>query len=328
MVEHHGDGQDRGGRVRDLAARDVGGGAVDGLEHAREGAVGVDVGRCGEADAATDRASEVGEDVAEEVVGDDRVEACRVGDEEDRRGVDVQVVDDDVGELDADRAHRALPEPAGVHEHVRLVDEGEAAATGGRGLEREPHDPLHAEGGVDAHLVGDLVGSTPTDDPAVADVGALGALAHHDEVDVTGGGERRDDSGQDRRRSQVHVVVECEPQPQEQPTLDDPAGEARVTRVTADRPEQDDLVLRERHEVVVGEDLADCEKVPCPEGVGGDVDRGVIRHCRSEDLDGLGHHLGPDPVAGDGCEVDVSGHTFTVAEATQTAFRAGGRDCD
>ena len=60
---------------------------------------GVDVPARGEADAAGDGGGEVGEDVAEEVVGDDHVEALGLGDEEDRRGVDVQVVGGDLGVL-------------------------------------------------------------------------------------------------------------------------------------------------------------------------------------------------------------------------------------
>ena len=77
------------------------GGTVHRLEHARESAVGVDVARGREADAAADRAGQVREDVAEEVVRDDDVESSRIRDEEDGRGVDVEVVDRDIRELGA-----------------------------------------------------------------------------------------------------------------------------------------------------------------------------------------------------------------------------------
>jgi hypothetical protein len=49
----------------------------------------VEVAAGGQPDAAGDGRAEVGDDVAEQVVGDDDVEALRVRDEEHRGGVDV-----------------------------------------------------------------------------------------------------------------------------------------------------------------------------------------------------------------------------------------------
>jgi hypothetical protein len=57
-----------------------------------------------QADASGDGGGQVGEDVAEQVVGDDHVEAGGVGGQEDRGRVDVEVVDGDVGELPTDLA--------------------------------------------------------------------------------------------------------------------------------------------------------------------------------------------------------------------------------
>ena len=57
--------------LADALAGDVGRGAVDGLEHAGEAALGVEVGAGGQAEAAGQRAAEVGEDVGVEVGGDD-----------------------------------------------------------------------------------------------------------------------------------------------------------------------------------------------------------------------------------------------------------------
>src|SRR5262245_21270397 len=134
MVEQQRRGQDRGGRVGLLLAGNVGGGSVDRLEHRGGGAVRVDVPGRREADAAGDGGGQVGDDVAEEVVGDDHVEARRVGGHEDRRGVDVQVVDTDLRELPPDLGDHARPHGAGVDEHVGLVDQGElVAAPGGAG---------------------------------------------------------------------------------------------------------------------------------------------------------------------------------------------------
>ncbi len=72
-------------------AGDVGRRAVHRLEQRRPGAGRVQVGRGGAADPAGDRAAEVGEDVAEQVVGDDHVVAAGILHEVDARGVDVVV---------------------------------------------------------------------------------------------------------------------------------------------------------------------------------------------------------------------------------------------
>ncbi len=157
VIEQQGDGEDRGRGIGLLLARDVGRRSVHGLEHRGERAVGVDVPRSGETDASGDGAGQVGEDVAEEVVGDDHVEAARVRDQEDRRRVDVQVVYGDVGVLGCHRVHDALPHPARVHEHVRLVHERELLAAPLGLREGVAHDPLDAVRRVDGRLVGDLV---------------------------------------------------------------------------------------------------------------------------------------------------------------------------
>ena len=221
MVEQQRDREHRGGRVGHLLAGDVGGGAVHRLEHAREGAVRVDVAGCREADAAADRRGEIGEDVAEQVVGDDDVEPAGVRHHEDRRGVHVQVVDGDVRVFGRDPVDGALPERAGVDQHVGLVHEGELLRRPGCGeSEREPHDPFDAVGRVDRHLGGDLVRRALAQAAAVADVHALGAFAHDDEVDRAGVRQRGGDTGEERGGPQVHVVVEAEAQLQQQAALD------------------------------------------------------------------------------------------------------------
>ena len=122
------------------------------------GAVGVDVAGGREADAAGDGGGEVGDDVAEEVVGDDHVEARRVGGHEDHRRVDVHVVGGDVGELRGDLLEQPPPDRAGVDQHVGLVDQRELLARAALGAgERVADDPLDAERGVDRDLGGDLV---------------------------------------------------------------------------------------------------------------------------------------------------------------------------
>ena len=192
--------------------------AVHRLEHARVAALGVDVAAGGEPDAAGDGRGDVGDDVAEEVVGDDDVEAARVGGEEDRRGVDVLVGGLDVGELGADLLDRAPPQVAGVGEDVVLVHEGQVPARAGLGAgEGVAHDALDAEAGVDADLGGDLVRGAGAQRAAVADVGPLGALADDDEVDAVRARPARrragcSTPGVELGRAQVDVVLQGEAQ--------------------------------------------------------------------------------------------------------------------
>src|SRR6185312_2249460 len=80
VLAEHGGGQDGRGRVGLALAGDVRRAAVDRLEHARRGPLRVDVAARGEPDPAGHRGPQVGEDVAEEVIGDDDVEAFGLGD--------------------------------------------------------------------------------------------------------------------------------------------------------------------------------------------------------------------------------------------------------
>ena len=77
------------------------------------------------------RAAEVGEDVAEEVVGDDHVVLLGRLHEVDAGGVDVVVGGGDVGVLGGDLVEGALPQVAGEGEHVRLVHQREVLAAAG-----------------------------------------------------------------------------------------------------------------------------------------------------------------------------------------------------
>ena len=164
---------------------------------------GLRLAEAAEPDPAGDRAAEVGEDVAEQVVGDDHVVAARVLHEVDARGVDVVVRGRDVGVLGGDLVERALPQVAGEGEHVGLVHEREVAPAArllSGQLEREADAALDAHPRVDRALRGDLVRRALAQEPALAGVDALGVLADDDEVDAalsrlgparTGAGSRR-----------------------------------------------------------------------------------------------------------------------------------------
>src|SRR4029079_5900239 len=97
----------------------VGGGAADRLEHRH--ALGVDVASGRDAHAALHRGGEVGEDVADNVVRHHEVAPAWILQEVDAGGVDVDVGGPHGGVRGRRVVEGALPEIAGVVEHVRLV---------------------------------------------------------------------------------------------------------------------------------------------------------------------------------------------------------------
>ena len=154
------------------------------LEHRRKTTVGVDVATRGQTDSASDRRGQIGQDVTKQVVGHDDVKARRVGDQEDRRSVDMHVVGDDAGIFAGHRIEDAVPQPSGVDQDVVLVDQGDLVAASGRTLEGVADDSLHSVPSVDAHFRCDLVGGAGPYQPAIAAVQALGALPNDHKVDV------------------------------------------------------------------------------------------------------------------------------------------------
>ena len=112
VLEHLGARPDRADRVRDALAGDVGRRSVHGLEHRRELPLGVQVARRRDADRARHRGGEVAEDVAEQVGGDDHVEAPGV--EHDHRGerVDQHLLGLQLRVLGRRRARSARPRTA------------------------------------------------------------------------------------------------------------------------------------------------------------------------------------------------------------------------
>jgi hypothetical protein len=131
---------------------------------------------------------------------------------------------------------------------------------------------------------------------AVADVRSLGALADDDQVDGPRVRERAVDAGEQLGRPQVDVVVEGEPEAEQQPALEHAGRDGRV----ADGAEEDCLVRAQRLDLLVGDRLA--RAVPAggtqvvlglPQGDAG-ARQGGTRHLQS-----LGHDLRADPVATD-----------------------------
>ena len=93
-------------------------------------------------------------------------------------------------------------------------------------------------------------------------------------------------------RPQIDVVVEFEPDSQQQATFQHATGHRRV----ADRAEQDRVVCTQLVENRIGQHLPGGVVSPRPEVVLGLLDAG--QH-RAEDLDGLADHLRADAVTGD-----------------------------
>ncbi len=127
------------GRVRLPRARDVGRRAVHRLEDA--GACVAERRRRGEPEPAGDGCGDVGEDVAEHVLGHDDVERVGWADELHRDAVDERVPQLDVGVVGGELGDDPPPEARGV-EHVRLVDRDEEATARPRELEGAARDAL------------------------------------------------------------------------------------------------------------------------------------------------------------------------------------------
>ena len=124
VAEDHGGGEDGAEGVGFAGAGDVGGGAVDGLV---EVDLAADGGGGEQAERAGDDGGLVGEDVAEEVFGEDDVEVARGVHEVHGHGVDELVLERDVGVVGAELGDGGAPE-LGDFEDVGLVDGGEFLA--------------------------------------------------------------------------------------------------------------------------------------------------------------------------------------------------------
>ena len=107
-------------RIGDAAAGDVGRRAVHRLEHRRKRPRRIEVRARREPEAAGDRGAEVGQDVAEQVRGDDDVEVSRPADQIHARGVDEQRLGADVRILARDLGEHAVPERHAEALRVRL----------------------------------------------------------------------------------------------------------------------------------------------------------------------------------------------------------------
>ncbi len=134
-------------------------------------------------------------------------------------------------------------------------------------------------------------GALATADP---DVEVLRVLADHDEVDLGRSlvRQRRLHAGQELDRPEVDVLVEVEPEREQDPLLEDAGLDALV----ADRTEVDRPELREFREVVLGQELAGLEVAVRADRELGEVEvEAVALAGRFEDAAALATISGPIP---------------------------------
>ena len=158
--------------------------------------------------------------------------------------------------------------------------------------ERIVHDPPHTERRVHADLGGDLVRCAHPDRATSSRVRPLGAFADDDEIDVGVSGERTAHPRIKPGWSQIDVMVELEPDPQQQTAFQHAAGHRRI----ADRAEQDRVVCAQFVEHGIGQHLAAGVVSPRSQVVARLLYAG---HHGVEHFDGLADHLRTDAVTSD-----------------------------
>ena len=108
-------------------------------------------------EAALERRREVGEDVAEQVRGDDDVDRARIANDPRRERVDEDVFDADLRERRADLHEHLIPEREAVARRVRLGRVRQHTFAPRGELERSADDSLAASAGEDGRLDRNLV---------------------------------------------------------------------------------------------------------------------------------------------------------------------------
>ena len=107
-------------------------------------------------------------------------------------------------------------------------------------------------------------------------------------------------------------MVEREPKFEQQTAFDDASGETLVAGVPADCAEQYRLVLRQRCEGFVRQDLARGEVVVSAERIFGRTNVSGIPHGRPQDFEGFGGYFGSDSISWNHRNVECSNHRFSL----------------
>ena len=309
LLEHHADRVDRSDGV-DLARAGVfGGAAAHRLEHAHPAWVGIDVAARRDAHAALHHAGQIGNDVAEHIGRDNHVVILGILHDPHATGVDVVVVGFDVGIVGRYFLEGSPPEVVARGEHVGLGDQREPFALGvvafAGVFERIANTAFATAAGVDGRLRGDLVRRALVHEAAGAAVEVLGVFAHHDEVDVVGpfSCQRGLDAGEQFDWSEVDVLIQAEPQIEQQLAFEDAGSDVGM----ADGAQQNCVELAELVEPVFGQGFARFEKsIAAPVEVGQFVGKLLELGNRFENLHAFGCHLGTGPVASNYCNLHLS----------------------
>ena len=212
---------------------------MDRLEHRR--APRMQVARRGKPEAALQLRAEIGDDVAEHVVGDDHLELRRVLHQLHRERVDVEMRGGDARILRRELPEQALPERVALRHGVALVrhaDLGEAVRP--RVIEGVLDDAMHALEGIDLLLDRDLVVGACLEAAADVHVCAFGVLAEDDEIDVGGPAvfQRTEPLVQQPNRPIVDIEIELEARAEQDVARVTHVGDARIAeRADVDRGE-------------------------------------------------------------------------------------------
>ena len=170
---------------------------------------GVDISRGRKANTTGDGSRLIGQDVTKEIVSNDDIEAAWISHHVDRCGVNVTVVDADLRVFAAHFLDNPAPQPTGEDQHIVLVDQCEVVSRTGCCLFKcVAHQALNAKGRVDGDLLCDLVNRTLAQGSAVSGIKAFSALAHDDEINVSGVRQRGRDTRVVVRGAQIDIVVQ------------------------------------------------------------------------------------------------------------------------
>ena len=250
---------------------------------------------------------EVGDDVAEHVIGHDHVERLRLAHHLQAESVDIHVLSADIGILGCDLLEDALPQASGIGHDVRLVGHQDLLAASGAGVvKREADDALHAFAGVDVLLRSNLVGRAEFEVAAHARVDALGVLANHSEIDVGGSSvlQRAKRSVQQFHRADIGVKIHLKAHAQQNFFGVDVRRHARI----AEGSDEDGVEVAGQHLEAVGRNSGALDDVAISSPV-------KMSECQRrarglEHLDGCGDDFFSDAVSLDDGDTLGRGHKW------------------
>ena len=186
VAQEHGGREDLGDGVGNALAGDVRRGSAAGFEQSESAGgqlAGAEGGAGEHAEGSGDHGHFVGENVAEEVFGEDDVESARVADELHGGVVDVEVLEGDVGVLLGEFGNGFAPEDA-VFEDVSLVDGGDFFAAQLGGLEGDVSDAFDFAAAVDHGVDGDGLAVFLMGALGFSEVEAAGEFTHAEDVEA------------------------------------------------------------------------------------------------------------------------------------------------